>query len=97
MAYSVLLPPALTSFGPLTTGAGANFWVYKEAATFDVVRAAGYISNARALGMKVGDSVLVWDTTSATAPILTFGRVTAIATAVLGGGATIAATGTPIV
>jgi len=97
MSYSVLLPPALTAFGPLTSAAGSNFWVYKEAATFDVIRAAGYISNARALGMKVGDSVLHWDVTSASAPILTFGRVTAIATAAAGGGATIAATGTPIV
>lgn len=92
MSYSTSSPPALVS-GPLTSAAGPNVWVYKEANTFDNIRAAGYISNALALGMKVGDTVLVWDSTSASAPVLTFGRVTAVSST----GATIAATGTPIV
>ena len=93
MAYSTLLPPVLTAFAGLTRSANNEFWLYKEAATFDTIRAAGYISNALDLGMKVGDGILHWDSTSASAPILTFGRVTAVSST----GATIAATGTPIV
>lgn len=92
MAYSTLLPPALVA-GPLTSVAGSNLWTYKEAATFDVIRAANYISNALALGMKIGDIVQHWDVTSASAPVLTYGRVTNVTAT----GATIAATGTPIV
>lgn len=93
MAYSTSAPAMLVPGGPLTSAAGPNQWVYKEAATFDTIRAAGYISNALDLGMKVGDAILHWDATSASAPVLTFGRVTAVSST----GATIAATGTPIV
>jgi hypothetical protein len=92
MSYSTLLPPMLVS-SALTSAAGPQIWVYKEAATFDTIRAANYISNAQALGMKIGDTVLHWDTTSPTSPVLTFGRVTNVTAS----GATIAATGTPIV
>lgn len=92
MTYSTSLPPMLVA-GPLTSVSGPNQWVYKEAATFDVIRAANYISNALALGMKIGDFIVHWDVTSASAPILTFGRVTNVTST----GATIAATGTPIV
>lgn len=92
MSYSTSLPPALVASG-LTNSGNNQFWEYKEAATFDTIRAAGYISNALDLGMKVGDYVMHWDSTSASAPVLTFGRVTAVSSS----GATIAATGTPIV
>lgn len=92
MSYSTSLPPMLVG-GPLTRGSGPNQWVYKEAATFDVIRAAGYISNGKDLGFTVGDYILHWDSTSASAPVLTWGRVTVVATT----GLTIAATGTPIV
>lgn len=92
MAYSKLLPPSLMP-GPISNTGNNQFWEYKEAATFDTIRAAGYISNALALGMKVGDYLMHWDSTSASAPVLTFGRVTAVTAT----GATIAATGTPIV
>lgn len=92
MTYSTSLPPMLTS-GPLTRAAGTNTWVYKEAATFDVIRAANYITNGLDLGMKIGDMLEHWDVTSASAPILTLGRVTNVTSS----GVTIAATGTPIV
>lgn len=92
MSYSTSLPPMLVA-GPLTSVAGPNTWVYKEAATFDTIRAANYISNAQALGMKIGDMLLHWDVTSASSPVLTLGRVTNVTSS----GATIAATGTPIV
>jgi hypothetical protein len=93
MAYSTLLPPVLTGFTGLTRSGNNQNWLYKEAATFDTIRAAGYISNALDLGMKVGDIVEHWDSTSASAPVVTLGRVTAVSST----GATIAATGTPIV
>lgn len=92
MAYSASLPPALIASG-LTRSGNNQFWEYKEAATFDTIRAAGYISNALDLGMQVGDYIMHWDSTSASAPVLTFGRVTAVSST----GATIAPTGTPIV
>lgn len=92
MAYSTLLPPMLIA-SPLVRTKAPQFWEYKEAATFDTIRAAGYISNAADLGMVVGDFIMHWDSTSASAPVLTFGRVTAVTST----GATIAATGTPIV
>lgn len=92
MAYSTSLPPMLIS-SPMVRTKGPQVWEYKEAATFDTIRAAGYISNALDLGFVVGDLILHWDSTSATAPVLTYGRVTAVAST----GATIAATGTPIV
>lgn len=92
MAYSTGSPPALIASG-LTRSTNNQMWEYKEAATFDTIRAAAYISNALDLGMKVGDYLMHWDSTSSTAPILTIGRVTAVAST----GATIAATGTPIV
>lgn len=93
MTYSTLLPPALTAHTGLTRSGNHQHWLYKEAATFDVIRAAGYISNALDLGMKVGDVVEHWDVTSPTSPVITMGRVTAVSST----GATIAATGTPIV
>ena len=92
MTYSTSLPPMLVG-GPLVRTKGSQQWLYKEAATFDTIRAAGYISNGLDLGFVVGDYILHWDSTSATAPILTWGRVTAVAST----GLTIAATGTPIV
>lgn len=92
MAYSTGTPPALVVTG-LTRSSNNQMWEYKEAATFDTIRAAGYISNAQDLGMKVGDYLMHWDSSSASAPVLTIGRVTAVSST----GATIAATGTPIV
>jgi hypothetical protein len=60
MAYSTSSPPSLISAGPLT-GSGKK-WQYKSTDANTVVRVAGYISNARALGMLVGDIVEVHDT-----------------------------------
>ncbi len=62
MAYSSTNPPALTAGGPLT-GAG-NIWRYHSTHVGTAVDAAGFITNAKALGMKVGDTVLSYDTTT---------------------------------
>lgn len=58
--YSTSAPPELITSGPLT-GAGKK-WIYKSVDAASVVRVAGYITNARALGMQVGDIVEVHDT-----------------------------------
>lgn len=60
MAYSTSNPPALAPSGPLT-GSGRT-WVYKSTDAASVVRVAGYITNAKKLGMDVGDIVEVHDT-----------------------------------
>jgi hypothetical protein len=39
-------------------------WVYRSADAIATVRVAGYISNGRKMGMKVGDIVKVVDTTN---------------------------------
>lgn len=60
MAYSTNTPPELIISGPLT-GAGKK-WIYKSTDANTVVRVVGYITNARALGMQVGDVVEVHKT-----------------------------------
>lgn len=59
MAYSTSNPPALVF---QTVGGTFREWVYRSTDAASVVRVAGYITNAEALGMKVGDSVRVIDT-----------------------------------
>jgi hypothetical protein len=59
MSYSTSSPPVMVSQainGPRT-------WLYREASiTAGAADASGYITNGGALGMKVGDVVLVQDT-----------------------------------
>lgn len=64
MAYSVDNPPALIS--QMVGKNGGSVWVYDSADAATVVRAAGYISNGRELGMKTGDIVDQIDSTGAT-------------------------------
>lgn len=59
MAYSTSNPPQLASTGIAGTG---NIWVYKSTDAAATVDADGYITDAKALGMKVGDLVIVHDT-----------------------------------
>lgn len=54
MAYSTSSPPSLDS---QTVGGTYREWTYRSTDAFTVVRVIGYISNARDLGMKVGDLV----------------------------------------
>lgn len=67
MAYSTSNPPALLvgSFN----GTHPNVWSYKSEDGASDVDAAGYITNAEDLGMRVGDVVFVTDTNAS--PIIT--------------------------
>ena len=60
MPYSTSNPPSLVSVAPLT-GAG-QVWAYRSTEPSTTVDAIGYITNAKALGMWVGDLVRVTDT-----------------------------------
>jgi len=61
MAYATSNPPSLIAD---RIGGGGSLWLYKSADVDSTVNGAGYISNASALGMSVGDLVLVIDTTT---------------------------------
>lgn len=66
MTYAVTNPPAAIS---VQIGSGKNVWFYSSTDTDDTVIAAGYVTNAakpadNALGMKVGDAVFIWDSTT---------------------------------
>jgi hypothetical protein len=47
-------------------GTATCIWNYRSADAIATVRAAGYISNAKAMGMRVQDVVLVQDTATPT-------------------------------
>lgn len=61
MAYSTSLPPQKLAAG---TGASMQVWGYTSADTLATVVGAGYITNGSVLGMRVGDMVVVRDTTT---------------------------------
>jgi len=60
MAYDTATPPKLVMPAPM--GQGPGIWSYDSTDAAATVDGAGYITNAKALGMKVGDVVLVTDT-----------------------------------
>lgn len=60
MPYSTSNPPALVSHGPIA--GPTQMWVYRSTDAPTAVRVNGYITNGQALGMKVGDIVIVTDT-----------------------------------
>lgn len=64
MAYATTNPPVRTNAGALTEvnsarGVGGNIWLYASADADATVSGAGYFSNAAALGLQVGDIVIV--------------------------------------
>lgn len=63
-----------------------NTWVYKSSDTFTTVKAANYITDALAMGMLIGDLLMVVDTSG---PALTLAMVVTVTSS----GATIAQTG----
>ena len=81
MAYDTANPPNLL-VGGFTTGK-PSLWTYKSDDVAADVDAAGYFTNGDALGMKVGDFVLGYDTTTPLAHIWVVITVTA------GGAATV--------
>lgn len=65
MAYSTANPPCLIS--ERLGSDGGHVWAYKDGDPFDTMLAADYISNGDALGMKVGDPVILIDSTNSVA------------------------------
>lgn len=83
MAYSTSNPPVLVA---QAVGAAPALWLYSSTDVHTDVDAADYFSNGDALGMRVGDFVLVGKTTATIgATVHTVSAVTA------GGAATVAA------
>ena len=80
MAYATSNPPQKTSSG---IGNGVTVWAYSSADVNATVVGAGYFSNGDALGMKVGDIVLIGDTATPLGTIAVVSAVTA------GGAATV--------
>lgn len=66
MAYSTSNPPYLVT---KAIGGKGNIWRYESTDAAAVVDGDGYITNAKALGMKVGDTVQVVDTDAV--PVIT--------------------------
>lgn len=62
MSYSTSNPPVLVA-PSVGRGSGA-VWLYKSADDDGTVNGAGYFTDGVTLGMKVGDIVLVIDTTT---------------------------------
>lgn len=62
MAYSTSSPPMLL-MGTIGNVA-PNIWAYKSADVDDTVNGSGYFTNGDNLGMKLGDLVIVDDTTT---------------------------------
>lgn len=58
MAYSTSAPPAKIA----GTIGGNSLWIYSSADADSTVTGASYFTNGFALGMKVGDPVIVVDT-----------------------------------
>jgi hypothetical protein len=78
MAYSTSLPPVQVAS---SYGDGPALWIYNSTDVHTDVDAADYFSNGHALGMKVGDMVLVGKTTA------TVGATVHLVSAVTAGGA----------
>lgn len=89
MAYSTSNPPRLIT-GQFT-GAG-NIWSYRSTDAAGTVDGSGYFTNAHALGMKAGDTVLVYDTSTTLLAILDVKTVTASSAADLGSATTVGST-----
>lgn len=85
MAYSVDTPPNVVSQG-IGGIAKGKLWTYLSADVHTDVDAADYFSNGHALGMRVGDVVIVVETDNSYA--LSMHVVTAVTT---GGAATVSA------
>ena len=72
MAYSTSTPPRLIVQG-IT---GGKIWYYESADAIATVNSASYFTNGHALGMRVGDTVIVRDTNVPTTSLCTVIDVT---------------------
>ncbi len=89
MAYSTSVPPMLISVAPLA--AAGQIWRYATTDAGTAVDAAGYFTNAKALGMRAGDVVINYCTTTGLSTMHSVVTVTSTG-ADLGDGTTIAST-----
>lgn len=83
MAYSVALPPKCIF---PSVGNAPALWIYNSVDVHTDVDAADYFTNGTALGMKVGDIVIVAKTTATIGATLHV-----VITATAGGAATVSA------
>ena len=74
MAYETSNPPQKVSGG---IGGGGNLFLYIDGDAAVTVRGANYFSNGEDLGMKVGDVVLLSDTSTPLGTILVVSAVSA--------------------
>ncbi len=87
MAYSTSNQPYLLSVAPIAAATNRpKIWGYSSTDPAGTVDDAGYFTDGDALGMKVGDVVLVLDNDTSTT--MTWHRVT---TVTAGGAATVSA------
>lgn len=75
MAYSTSNPPALVA--QRVGAAGGAVWMLSTTDSLLLIGVADYISNGDALGMEVGDMVVIINTTNGKAKIATVNTVTA--------------------
>jgi hypothetical protein len=61
MAYAVTNPPQVLVPG---IGSKPTMWSYSSTDDDATVNGSGYFTNGKSLGMKLGDSVYVWDSTT---------------------------------
>lgn len=83
MAYDTANPPQKVAGG---IGGGKALWIYVHTDIHTDVDAADYFSNGDALGMKVGDCVLVGKSTATIGYTMHY-----VQTVTVGGAATVAA------
>jgi len=74
MAYSTSTPPRLVTQAIV----GGKLWYYESADAIATVNTSGYFTNGYALGLRVGDTVIVRDTATPTTSLCTV--ITASAT-----------------
>jgi len=90
MAYSTANPPNKLVSGSLDGAGGPTVWTYVSADAIGTVKGASYFSNGDALGMKVGDFILVFDSNT---PAFSSGWVKTVAA---GGAASLSGSGTTL-
>lgn len=74
MSYSTSLPPA--QIVP-AMGTAPALWIYSSADDDSTVNGANYFTNGDALGMNLGDFVLVWDSATPKGSLCYVSAVTA--------------------
>lgn len=93
MAYSTSAPPAR-----FTTGDVGNkyptLWIYDSTDALTAVRVTGYFTNAKSLGMKKGDVVLVTNQATPTAAFVPVIAINANGSADLSDGTALTVTNT---